>query len=95
MLPIGVLELQLEGWGMKPSVASSGAGGLSKMAEQDFDVILIDLQMPEMDGVTLAREIRRRTRTPLILLSSSGEIIDGEEANLTGSVKTRQTLGLI
>jgi CheY-like chemotaxis protein len=77
-----VLELQLEGWGMKPSVASSGAGGLSKMAEQDFDVILIDLQMPEMDGVTLAREIRRRTRTPLILLSSSGEIIDGEEANL-------------
>jgi len=52
------------------------------MAEQNFDVVLIDFQMPEMDGATLAREIRKRTQTPLLLLSSSGEIITGEDANL-------------
>ena len=34
--------------------------------------------MPEMDGVTLAREIRKRMQTLLILLSSSGEMIVGE-----------------
>jgi hypothetical protein len=33
----------------------------------------------EMDGVTLAREIRKRAQTPLLLLSSSGEIITGEK----------------
>ena len=35
-----------------------------------------------MDGVTLAREIRQRTPTPLILLSSSGELITGQDAHL-------------
>jgi CheY-like chemotaxis protein len=39
-------------------------------------------QMPEMNGVTLAREIRQRVRTALILLSSSGEIITGTDADL-------------
>jgi signal transduction histidine kinase/CheY-like chemotaxis protein len=77
-----VLEIQLKVWGMKTISASSGAEALRKMAEQNVDVVLIDFQMPEMDGVTLAREIRKRTQTPLLLLSSSGEIITGEDANL-------------
>jgi signal transduction histidine kinase/DNA-binding response OmpR family regulator len=77
-----ILEIQLKIWGMKTTSASSGAEGLRKMAEQSFDVVLIDFQMPEMDGVTLARKIRQRTQTPLILLSSSDEIIAGEDANL-------------
>jgi signal transduction histidine kinase/DNA-binding response OmpR family regulator len=77
-----ILEIQLKIWGMNPTSCSSGAEGLRKMAEQNFDVVLIDFQMPEMDGVTLAREIRKRTPTPLILLSSSGETIGGEDGNL-------------
>jgi CheY-like chemotaxis protein len=77
-----ILEIQLKVWGMKTISASTGAEGLRKMAEQSFDVVLIDFQMPEMNGVTLAREIRKRVRTPLILLSSSGEILAAEDANL-------------
>jgi CheY-like chemotaxis protein len=60
-----ILEILLKSWGMKPTSASSGAEGLRKMAEQNFDVVLIDFQMPEMDGVTLARQLRKRTKTPL------------------------------
>ena len=78
----GILEIQLGLWGMNPTSASNGSEALKKIAEQNFDVILIDYQMPEMDGVTLAREIRKRSQTPLILLSSSGELIKGEDANL-------------
>jgi CheY-like chemotaxis protein/nitrogen-specific signal transduction histidine kinase len=78
----GILEIQLKMWGMKSFSASSGAEALQKMAEQNFDVVLLDLQMPEMDGFTLAREIRRHSETPLILLSSSGEMITGEDAQL-------------
>jgi signal transduction histidine kinase/CheY-like chemotaxis protein len=77
-----ILEIQLKVWGMKPTSASRGTDGLRKIAEQTFDVVLIDFQMPEMDGVTLAREIRQRTQTPMILLSSSGEIITGRDADL-------------
>jgi signal transduction histidine kinase/CheY-like chemotaxis protein len=77
-----ILEIQLSMWGMKPTSASSGAEGLSKIAQQNFDVVLVDFQMPGMNGVTLARKIRERTPTPLILLSSSGEMITGEDANL-------------
>ena len=77
-----ILEIQLKIWGMESVSASRGAEALSKMAAQHFDVVLIDFQMPEMDGVTLAREIRQRSQTPLVLLSSSGEIIGGEDAKL-------------
>jgi CheY-like chemotaxis protein len=77
-----ILEIQLKVWGMRTISASSGAEGLRKMADLNFDVVLIDFQMPEMDGVSLAREIRKRTQTPLLLLSSSGEIIAGDDANL-------------
>ena len=77
-----VLDIQLKIWGMKSTAVSSGAEALGKLAEQSFDVVLIDFQMPDMDGVVLAREIHRQTQTPLILLSSSGEIIEGEDAAL-------------
>jgi signal transduction histidine kinase/DNA-binding response OmpR family regulator len=78
----GILDMQLKMWGMRSTSAASGAEGLRKMAEQNFDVVLIDYQMPDMDGVTLAREISQRTPTPLILLSSSGELITGQDAHL-------------
>jgi CheY-like chemotaxis protein len=77
-----ILDIQLKMWGMIPTCISGAADALRKIEEQDFDFILIDFQMPEMDGVTLAREIRSRTQTPLILLSSSGELIAGEDAIL-------------
>ena len=77
-----ILEIQLKRWGMQPTSSSSGTEGLRKMAEQNFDVVLIDFQMPEMDGVILAREIHKRKPAALILLSSSGETIKGEDANL-------------
>jgi signal transduction histidine kinase/DNA-binding response OmpR family regulator len=77
-----ILDIQLKMWGMIPTSTSGAAAALRKIEEQDFDFILIDFQMPEMDGVTQARKIRSLTQTPLILLSSSGELIAGEDAKL-------------
>jgi len=77
-----ILEIQLKRWGMVPTSTSSGREALKKLTQQSFDVALLDFQMPEMDGVTLAREIRKQTPIPLILLSSSGETVVGEDANL-------------
>jgi len=77
-----ILEKRLKIWGMNAMSATSGQQALERLAEYPFSVALLDLQMPEMDGVTLAREIRRQKPTPLILLSSSGEILVGDEADL-------------
>jgi CheY-like chemotaxis protein len=77
-----ILEMQLRNWGMTAISAASGREALEKLSRQSFSIGLLDLQMPEMDGVTLAREIRRLNPTPLILLSSSGEILVGEEGGL-------------
>jgi PAS domain S-box-containing protein len=76
-----ILETQLKAWGLATVSVSSAVEALKLLGEQSFDVILLDHQMAEVDGVTLAREIRRRIKTPLILLSSSGEIA-GENAGL-------------
>jgi CheY-like chemotaxis protein/anti-sigma regulatory factor (Ser/Thr protein kinase) len=77
-----ILDTQLKTWGMKPVAVSSGREALEKLNKNHFDVILLDLQMPEMDGITLAREIRKSTQVPLILLSSSGEVEVGETGSL-------------
>ncbi len=58
------------------------AEALERLGQHPFSVALLDLQMPGMDGVTLAREIRRRSSVGMVLLSSSGEILMGDDADL-------------
>jgi signal transduction histidine kinase/DNA-binding response OmpR family regulator len=78
-----ILERQLKIWGMNSMTAAAGAEAIERLAEYPFTLALLDLQMPGMDGVTLAREMRRRKPVlPMVLLSSSGEILVGEEAAL-------------
>ncbi|HYV03102.1 MAG TPA: response regulator [Blastocatellia bacterium] len=69
-----IVTKQSESWGMIPHTAASGAEALDMLDRmQEFDVAVLDMLMPEMDGLTLATEIRRRTRTlPLIMLTSVG-----------------------
>jgi signal transduction histidine kinase/DNA-binding response OmpR family regulator/HPt (histidine-containing phosphotransfer) domain-containing protein len=72
-----LLKLQTERWGMRARDTNSPAVALEWIVQGDpFDVALLDYQMPEMDGIALAREIRavRGAHAPLlILLSSTGQ----------------------
>src|ERR1043165_580684 len=77
-----IIETQLTHWGMKTTSVSSAEDATRQMASQTFDVALLDLQMPDMDGIDLAQKIRRQSQMPLILLSSSGERFTGDEARL-------------
>jgi signal transduction histidine kinase/DNA-binding response OmpR family regulator len=78
-----ILKLQMQRWGMLARETDSPAVALKWIGRGDpFDVILLDYQMPEMDGVALARKIRavREDRTPvLILLSSVGQPLTAVE----------------
>jgi len=72
-----ILSAQGDKWGLRVLAVESGAAALSALAAGDkFDVAILDLQMPDMDGITLARRIREMPPTeklPLILLSSLGQ----------------------
>lgn len=78
-----ILDLQCEFWGMKATVVESGAAALKLLqAKSKFDVGILDMQMPEMDGIMLAREIRKMksaTELPLIMLTSIGYNLQTEE----------------
>ena len=78
-----ILERRVKSWGMNAMTAVSGTEALETFGKFPFSVVLLDLQMPEMDGVAVAREMRRRRASaPIVLLSSSGETLTGEEGAL-------------
>jgi PAS domain S-box-containing protein len=71
-----ILTLQTQAWGMLPSAYTSSLEALAQVqAGVAFDVALLDMQMPDMDGLMLAEQIRRyRTSQalPLVMLTSLG-----------------------
>jgi len=80
-----ILAIQAEKWGMKPSDAAGGEQALELLRQQErFDLALLDMQMPGMDGVTLAEEIRKISGSeslPLVLLTSMSLRPETEEAS--------------
>jgi CheY-like chemotaxis protein len=78
-----ILTLQAQTWGMMPYATSSGQEALRLLElNNHFDLAILDMQMPEMNGLELARAIRQLPRyqdLPLVVLSSLG--ISKEEAD--------------
>ncbi len=71
-----ILLLQAQSWGMKTEAAATPAEALTWLERGDrFDIAILDMHMPEMDGVMLANKIRRyydAARLPLVMLTSLG-----------------------
>jgi signal transduction histidine kinase/DNA-binding response OmpR family regulator len=70
-----IVTRQVRSWGMSPTVAASGPEALEQMRRHRFDLAILDMQMPEMDGLTLAQEIRKLSNAsllPLVMLTSIG-----------------------
>jgi CheY-like chemotaxis protein len=62
----------LKFWGFEVAIANNGVEALAAFLENDFDLVLTDLQMPAMDGLTLAGHIKDRSpHTPVILMTGS------------------------
>ncbi|MBD5158401.1 MAG: response regulator transcription factor [Butyrivibrio sp.] len=56
--------------------AEDGMQALAKLGNNDYDLIIIDVMMPELDGFTACREIRKVKKIPIIMLSARGEEYD-------------------
>ena len=105
-----ILQEMLTNWRMKPTVVDSARAALAELrraseAGEPFPLVLLDAMMPEMDGFTLAAEIKRRPEfasTVLMMLSSAGQTSDaarcrqlGIETYLTKPVKQSDLLDAI
>lgn len=67
-----IAEKMLTGWNAKVDVAENGVEAISKMRLKEYDIVLMDLQMPVMDGYTATRHIRFFDQnTPIIALTAS------------------------
>lgn len=56
--------------------ASGGLEAVSICREKEFDIIILDIMMPDLDGFSVCREIRKTSSTPVIMLSARGEEYD-------------------
>ena len=62
--------------GHEVTEAADGMEAIKLCREQDFDIIIMDIMMPELDGFSACREIRKFKQTPIIMLSARGEEYD-------------------
>lgn len=66
--------------GYAVTVASDGLEGINKFHEQDFNLILLDIMLPKIDGYTVCEMIRQESQIPIIILTA----LDSEDAQIKG-----------
>src|SRR3954467_13572121 len=62
--------------GFEPVVARTGREALALAERREFDLVLLDLNLPDTDGRDVARELRRRGDTPIVMLTARGTEMD-------------------
>ncbi len=73
---VKVLRSYIEKTGISVISAYRGDTGLSLWMQKNPDLVILDLNLPGMDGVDIAREIRRKSNTPIIMLTARAEETD-------------------
>lgn len=71
-----LLAEQLGRAGYQVSTAGDGAAMRQVLAREHIDLVVLDLNLPHEDGLTLCRDLRARTSTPVIMLTARSETID-------------------
>src|SRR5690349_8239668 len=80
------LAKELAARGFAVEAASSAEEGLRKISESLYDVVLLDMKMPGMDGLTALREIRREAPAPeVLILTGQGSVESAVEAMRAGA----------
>jgi two-component system, OmpR family, response regulator ChvI len=81
----GILAAALADEGFVVATARSGLEGLRRFDTEGADLLVLDVLMPDMDGLELCRRIRRKNSVPIIMLSSRGEEVDRVTGLETGA----------
>jgi DNA-binding response OmpR family regulator len=88
--------------GLETATASTGVEALVQEKNEDPSLILLDLMLPDIDGVEVCRRLRKRTTKPIIMLTAKGDEIDivvglevGADDYVTKPFKTRELLARV
>jgi DNA-binding response OmpR family regulator len=71
-----LLSFPLQRDGYEVVQASDGREALTRFSEQAFDLVVLDLMLPRMDGLEVCRRLRARSSVPIIMLTAKSEEID-------------------
>jgi len=62
--------------GYRATVAPTGGGGIALHDREAFDALILDLMLPDMDGLEVCRRIRKQSTTPILMLTARGDTMD-------------------
>src|SRR4051812_263464 len=85
-----VTAIGLRNAGFTVDTAADGAEGLDRFAAAPYDLVLLDIMLPRIDGLEVCREIRRNSTVPVVMLTARADTIDvvvGLEAGADDYVK--------
>jgi DNA-binding response OmpR family regulator len=71
-----MLTEYLGGAGFRVSVAADGRSGLAQLAAAPHDVLVLDLMLPDMDGLDVCRRLRGTSDIPVLMLTARGDAMD-------------------
>ena len=70
------IEMELSHEGYKVDIAYDGREGLAIGQESEYDLILLDIMLPGLNGIEVCRRIRRSSQVPIIMLTAKGDVSD-------------------
>jgi two-component system response regulator MtrA len=71
-----VTSLGLRGAGLSVETAANGREALMRFRAELYDLVVLDVMLPELGGLEVCREIRRSSRVPILVLSARGDTVD-------------------
>ncbi|MFI9329309.1 response regulator transcription factor [Kitasatospora sp. NPDC052868] len=70
------VQLALERYGYQVDVTGDGLDGLDAVRAGAHDVLILDVMLPGLDGISLCRRVREETLTPILMMSARGDALD-------------------
>ena len=70
------LQMELEHEGFETEIEDNGRRAYERIIQGDFDLVLLDIMLPEMDGLTICKKVRELSDIPIIMLTARDEIDD-------------------
>jgi len=71
-----VASLGLRGAGLRVETAAGGREALARFHAEPYHLVVLDVMLPELDGLEVCREIRRSSRVPILMLSARTDTVD-------------------
>lgn len=70
------LQIELEHEGFETATEDNGRRAFERIIQEKYDLVLLDVMLPEMDGMTICQKVRELSNIPIIMLTARDEISD-------------------